>query len=74
VTRGSHLALAAERGELVPLPEFLERAWQIMRDEPAEPGEEARPALFLLEGGGQQSAPRGRSELRLVTTRRSYRS
>ena len=33
MSRG-HLALAAERGELVPLPEFLERAWQIMRDEP----------------------------------------
>ncbi|MEO9176269.1 MAG: hypothetical protein ABI317_12215 [Gaiellales bacterium] len=74
MTRGSHLALAAERGELVPLPEFLERAWQIMRDEPGEPDQAARPALFLLEGGGQQRAPRGRGELRLVTARRRYRS
>jgi hypothetical protein len=74
VTRGSHLALAAERGELVPLPEFLERAWQIMRDEPAEPGEQGRPALFVLEGGGQQSAPRARATLRLVESRRSYRA
>jgi hypothetical protein len=74
VTRGSHLALAAERGELVPLPEFLERAWQIMRDEPAEPDEEGRPALFLLEGGGQPSAPRARADLRLVVARRTYRA
>jgi hypothetical protein len=74
MSRG-HLALAAERGELVPLPAFLERAWQIMRDAPAEPGEEeARPALFLLEGGGERSAPRGRTELRLVTARRTYRA
>jgi hypothetical protein len=73
VTRGSHLALAAERGELVPLPEFLERAWKIMREEPIEPDEGERPALFVLEGGGQRSAPQARGELRLVESRRSYR-
>jgi hypothetical protein len=72
VTRGSHLALAAERGELVPLPEFLERAWKIMREEPAEPHEAERPALFVLEGGGQRSAPQARGQLRLVESRRSY--
>ena len=72
MTRGSHLALAAERGELVPLPEFLERAWKIMREEPGEPDEATRPALFVVEGGGQRSAPRGRGALRLVELRRSY--
>jgi hypothetical protein len=68
MSRG-HLALAAERGELVPLPEFLERAWQIMRDEPevfdgeADPG----PALFVLEGGGQQGFVRqARAKLHVV--------
>jgi hypothetical protein len=61
VSRG-HLALAAARGELVPLPEFLERAWQIMREEPElTDGENERgPALFLLEGGGERTAVRGR--------------
>ena len=55
MSRG-HLALAAERGELVPLPEFLERAWQIMRDEPELFDGEADlgPALFVLEGGGSR--------------------
>jgi hypothetical protein len=73
MSRG-HLALAAERGELVPLPEFLERAWQIMRDEPelfdgeAEPG----PALLVLEGGGQQGfARRPRPDLHVVPALRS---
>jgi hypothetical protein len=71
VTRG-HLALAAERGELVPLPEFLERAWQIMRDTPDEPGDDdVRPALFVLEGGGCSSSP-SRPDLRIVAPRRSY--
>jgi hypothetical protein len=61
MSRG-HLALAAERGELVPLPAFLERAWQIMRDEAELPGGESEqgPALFLLEGGGERTAVRGR--------------
>ena len=72
MTRGSHLALAAERGELVPLPEFLERAWKIMREEPGEPYEAERPALFVVEGGGQRSAPQGRGALRLAESRRSY--
>jgi hypothetical protein len=71
VTRGSHLALAAERGELVPLPDFLERAWQIMREVPAEPGE--RPALFVLEGGGcGETEPTQRPDLQLVRTHRRY--
>jgi hypothetical protein len=61
MSRG-HLALAAERGELVPLPAFLERAWQIMRDEAELPdGESERsPALFLLEGGGERAITRSR--------------
>jgi hypothetical protein len=73
VSRG-HLALAATRGELVPLPEFLERAWQIMREEPElMDGETHRgPALFLLEGGGERTDTRGRrSDLHLVRTLRS---
>ncbi len=60
MSRG-HLALAAERGELVPLPEFLERAWQIMRDAPEQPfdGEaDAGPMLFVLEGGGERGFTR----------------
>jgi hypothetical protein len=68
MSRG-HLALAAERGELVPLPEFLERAWQIMRDEPEVFDGEADlgPALFVLEGGGQQGfARRPRAQLHVV--------
>jgi hypothetical protein len=67
MSRG-HLALAAARGELVPLPEFLARAWEIMREEPAPyDGEaDAGPALFVLEGGGQcgvARSPRARLEL-----------
>jgi hypothetical protein len=73
MSRG-HLALAAERGELVPLPEFLERAWQIMRADP-EPfdGEaESGPALFVLEGGGQRGLTRSpRARLQLVPALRS---
>jgi len=68
MSRG-HLALAAERGELVPLPEFLERAWQIMRDEPEVYDHESEqgPALFVLEGGGQHSSVRpARPRLQLV--------
>jgi hypothetical protein len=68
MSRG-HLALAAERGELVPLPEFLERAWQIMRDEPQPFDGEADtgPALFVLEGGGQRGFIRSRrASLHLV--------
>ena len=73
MTRGSHLALAAERGELVPLPDFLERAWQIMRGVPAEPGERTRPALFVLEGGGcGDTEPMPRPDLQLVRPRRRY--
>ena len=74
MTRG-HLALAAERGELVPLPEFLERAWQIMREVPEPFDREAAtaPALFLLEGGGQQvsSGRRPRASLRVVPAARA---
>ena len=73
MSRG-HLALAAERGELVPLPEFLERAWQIMRDgpEPFDGEAETGPALFLLEGGGQHGfARRPRATLHLVPALRS---
>jgi hypothetical protein len=73
MSRG-HLALAAERGELVPLPAFLERAWQIMRDEPEVfDGEaESGPALFVLEGGGQRGMTRGaRPDLQLVSALRS---
>jgi hypothetical protein len=70
MSRG-HLALAAERGELVPLPEFLERAWKILRDEPdADDEQEARPALFLIEGGGC-SVPSSRTSLHVVPARRS---
>jgi hypothetical protein len=68
MSRG-HLALAAERGQLVPLPEFLERAWEIMREEPAPyDGEaDAGPALFVLEGGGQRGFARSpRAQLALV--------
>jgi hypothetical protein len=68
MSRG-HLALAAERGELVPLPEFLERAWQIMRDEPEVFDGEADqgPTLFMLEGGGQQGVVRqARPKLHVV--------
>jgi hypothetical protein len=73
VTRGSHLALAAERGELVPLPAFLERAWEILREVPAEPGARTRTPLFVLEGGGcGDTEPTPRPELRLVGTRRRY--
>lgn len=69
MSRG-HLALAAERGELVPLPEFLERAWKIMREVPDEPAEVAvRPALFVLEGGGSRPS-RSRADLRVVRSRR----
>jgi hypothetical protein len=68
----SHLALAAERGELVPLPAFLERAWQIMRETPAEPDEETRPALFLLEGGGQTNSSTPRADLQIVASHRTY--
>jgi hypothetical protein len=73
MSRG-HLALAAERGELVPLPEFLERAWQIMRDvpEPFDGEAESGPALFVLEGGGQHGFARAsRGRLRLVPALRS---
>jgi hypothetical protein len=73
VSRG-HLALAAERGELVPLPAFLERAWQIMRDEPEVfDGEAASgPALFVLEGGGERDVTvRARPDLRVVSALRS---
>jgi hypothetical protein len=73
MSRG-HLALAAERGELVPLPEFLERAWQIMRDvrEPFDGEAETGPALFVLEGGGQHGfAPRPRARLQLAPALRS---
>ncbi len=73
MSRG-HLALAAERGELVPLPEFLERAWQIMREvpEPFDGEAEAGPALFVLEGGGQYGfAPRPRARLQLAPALRS---
>jgi hypothetical protein len=73
MSRG-HLALAAERGELVPLPEFLERAWQIMRDTPEESADDvARPALFVLEGGGSD-ASRSRADLWVVRPPRSYSS
>jgi hypothetical protein len=68
MSRG-HLALAAARGELVPLPEFLERAWEIMRDEPELFDGEAEmgPALFVLEGGGQHGFARHpRARLQLV--------
>ena len=68
MSRG-HLALAAERAELVPLPEFLERAWQIMRDEPEvyDHEAEAGPALFVLEGGGRHGFARHpRAQLQLV--------
>jgi hypothetical protein len=69
MSRG-HLALAAERGELVPLPEFLERAWKIMREVPDEPDEVTkRPALFVLEGGGSHPS-RSRADLRVVRPRR----
>ena len=64
-----HLALAAERGELVPLPQFLERAWEIMREvpEPFDGEAETGPALFVLEGGGQHGfAPRPRPRLQLA--------
>jgi hypothetical protein len=73
MSRG-HLALAAERGELVPLPEFLERAWEIMREVPEVfDGEaESGPALFVLEGGGERSLTRRtRPSLQLVPARRS---
>jgi hypothetical protein len=70
MSRG-HLALAAERGELVPLPEFLERAWKIMRDVPDESDEVAlRPALFVLDGGGSRPS-RSRADLHVVRPRRS---
>jgi hypothetical protein len=70
MSRG-HLALAAERGELVPLPEFLERAWKIMRDAPdGEGDDEVRPALFVIEGGGC-TVPSFRASLQLVPARRS---
>jgi hypothetical protein len=70
MSRG-HLALAAERGELVPLPEFLERAWQIMREVPEESDDAVvRPALFLLEGGASGPS-RSRADLRVVRTRRT---
>ena len=71
MSRG-HLALAAERGELVPLPEFLERAWEIMREpEPSDDEHDAGPALFLLEGGGQRAHPRRRANLHVVPALRS---
>jgi hypothetical protein len=73
MTRG-HLALAAERGELVPLPEFLERAWQIMRDvpEPFDGEADTAPALFVLEGGGQHEfARQPGARLHLVPALRS---
>ena len=73
MSRG-HLALAAERGELVPLPEFLERAWQIMRDvpEPFDGEADSAPALFVLEGGGQHGfARRQRASLQVVPALRS---
>jgi hypothetical protein len=73
VSRG-HLALAAERGELVPLPAFLERAWQIMRDEPElfDGEADSGPALFVLEGGGQRGLTRSpRASLKLVPALRS---
>jgi hypothetical protein len=58
----------------VPLPEFLERAWQIMRDQP-EPfdGEaDTGPALFVLEGGGQRGFTRApRASLQVVPALRS---
>jgi hypothetical protein len=70
MSRG-HLALAAERGELVPLPEFLERAWQIMREVPDESDDVVvRPALFLLEGGASRPS-RSRADLRVVRMRRT---
>jgi hypothetical protein len=69
MSRG-HLALAAERGELVPLPEFLERAWKIMREVSDEPDAVAnRPALFVLEGGASHPS-RSRADLRVVRSRR----
>jgi hypothetical protein len=69
MSRG-HLALAAERGELVPLPAFLERAWQVMREpQPFDVEAEAGPALFVLDGGGQHGFARHpRARLRLVPT------
>jgi hypothetical protein len=72
MTRG-HLALAAERGELVPLPEFLERAWQIMREpEPFDGEAGTGPALFVLEGGAQPGIARHpRARLQLVPARRA---
>ncbi len=57
MSRG-HLALAAERGELVPLPEFLERAWQIMREVPDESDERGDSSRAVRA--------RGRAQQRLV--------
>jgi hypothetical protein len=72
VTRAPHLALAAARGELLPLPDFLERAWEILRE---DDGATARPALMVLEGGAERTAgPRPRPDLHLVGSRRRFRA
>jgi hypothetical protein len=74
VTRSPHLALAAARGELLPLPEFLERAWEILREDGDDAGT-TRPALMVLEGGAERSAgPRVRPDLHVVGSRRRFRS
>jgi hypothetical protein len=74
VTRAPHLALAAARGELLPLPDFLERAWEILR-EGDDGGEQSRPALMVLEGGAQRATgPRVRPDLHVVGSRRRFRA